>query len=91
MQQQLRVTIAGMVQGVGFRYATRRKADSLGLTGWVRNTAKGEVEAVFEGEQDVLDKILGWCRQGPALSRVDHVTSEWSEAGGDFERFEIAL
>ena len=90
MRQQLRVTITGMVQGVGFRYATRREAKSLGLTGWVRNTAKGEVEAVFEGEWDALDKILGWCNQGPVLSRVDGVTCAWSDAGGAFEGFEIA-
>lgn len=91
MQQQLHVAIAGLVQGVGFRYAVRRQATSLGLTGWVRNTPEGNVEAVFEGERRALDAMLGWCNQGPGLSRVDEVECIWSDARGDFGGFEIAL
>ena len=63
----------------------------MGLAGWVRNTADGGVEAVFEGEKPLLEEILEWCTQGPALSRVDTVESTWGAAEGGFEEFEIAF
>lgn len=91
MGQALHVHISGLVQGVGFRYATYRQAGSLGLTGWVRNTPDGRVEALFEAERGVLEKMLEWCWQGPTLSRVDKVDSAWSEATGSFEGFEIVF
>ena len=91
MQQQLHVMIAGRVQGVGFRYATQRKAGLLGLTGWVRNTREGSVEAVFQGERRALNEMLRWCNEGPVLSRIDEVECNWSDATDSFEAFEIAF
>ena len=91
MRERLHVFISGLVQGVGFRYAIYRKAGRIGLSGWVRNTPDGRVEAVFEGEKPVLEEILDWCTQGPALSRVDRVESTWAAAEGGSEEFEIAF
>ena len=91
MRGRLHVIISGLVQGVGFRYATYRKAGMMGLTGWVRNTPGGRVEAVFEGDKGVLDEMLVWCAQGPVLSRVDAVESTWTVAEENFDRFEIAF
>ena len=67
------VRISGRVQGVGFRDWTQRKANDLGLSGWVRNLASGEVEALFSGPSDGVDAMLGACRRGPQLARVDEV------------------
>lgn len=64
------VVISGRVQGVGFRYATQREAERLGLSGWVRNLYSGEVEAVFEGNEPALREMIEWCREGPAGSYV---------------------
>ena len=50
--------ISGRVQGVWFRANTKDKAEQLGLNGWVRNTTDGNVEAVFEGEQEQIKKML---------------------------------
>ncbi len=91
MCQALHVYISGLVQGVGFRYAVYRHAGSLGLRGWVRNTPDGRVEAQVEGEREVLERMLEWCRQGPVLSRVDKVDSAWTQATGSFEGFEITF
>lgn len=91
MRERLHVSISGLVQGVGFRYSIYRKAGKIGLCGWVRNTPDGRVEALFEGEKPVLEEILDWCTQGPALSRVDGVESTWAAAEGGFEEFEIAF
>lgn len=79
MTTQLHVRITGRVQGVGFRDATTRQARALGLTGWVRNSPTGDVEAVFEGPRDVLEKMLRWCENGPSLADVRDVDAQWDE------------
>ena len=67
------VRITGRVQGVGFRDWTERKATELGLSGWVRNLATREVEALFCGPAEAVDAMLAACRRGPQLARVDDV------------------
>ncbi len=68
-----RVIIRGRVQGVGFRFATQRKAHELGVDGWVCNRPDGSVEATFEGPAEQVAAMLAWARQGPPASRVDRV------------------
>ncbi|MDQ8730608.1 acylphosphatase [Bradyrhizobium sp. LHD-71] len=68
------VRISGRVQGVGYRDWTQRKAAALGLSGWVRNLASGEVEGLFSGSADAVEAMLAACRRGPQLARVDDVT-----------------
>ena len=79
MTTRLHVRITGRVQGVGFRYATVSQARALGLTGWVRNEYNGDVQAVFEGPRETLEKMLSWCGQGPALAIVHDVDAHWEE------------
>lgn len=69
----IRLRIVGRVQGVGFRDALRREATRLGVTGWVRNLAGGDVEAVAQGDSAALDALLAWARRGPAAARVERV------------------
>ncbi|WP_294178556.1 acylphosphatase [uncultured Schumannella sp.] len=65
--------VHGVVQGVGFRWATRAEAERLGLTGWVRNLPDGSVECELEGEPDTVARMLDWLRVGPFGARVDRV------------------
>jgi acylphosphatase len=67
------VLIKGTVQGVGFRYWTRRAATARGLEGWVRNRRDGSVEAVFAGPEQAVVEMIALCRRGPNAARVDHV------------------
>ena len=79
------VRVFGRVQGVGFRDWTQRRATELGLSGWVRNLAGGEVEALFSGPADVVDKMLAAIRRGPQLARVDDVkVADAEPASGPF-------
>jgi acylphosphatase len=71
--KRVRVIVSGRVQGVFFRATCAREARRLGLAGSVRNIAGGSVEAVFEGEDAAVDRMVAWCRSGPELSRVDSV------------------
>jgi acylphosphatase len=68
-----RVTVQGRVQGVGFRMSVARRAASLGVAGSVRNLRDGSVEAVFEGEPDLVESLVDYCRRGPLGAAVSGV------------------
>jgi acylphosphatase len=73
------VLIRGIVQGVGFRYWTRRTATARGLQGWVRNRGRDSVEAVFAGPEQAVAEMIALCRRGPASARVDAVDETAAE------------
>jgi len=81
-----RLVIRGRVQGVFFRESMRQEAARLGVTGWVRNTRDGTVEAVVQGNADAVEAITRLARRGPEDARVEGV--EASAAEGDFASFE---
>lgn len=85
----LRVRVRGRVQGVGFRFATYREAELLGLTGWVRNCADGSVEGLFQGPREQLDRMLEWCREGPRFARIESMEHEWVDDPHDHRGFLI--
>jgi acylphosphatase len=87
--KRLTAKITGLVQGVSYRYYTRREAVRFGLTGWVRNEADGSVRTVAEGSEDSLRALLRCMRQGPPSARVDQVVVDWSPASGEFSSFEV--
>lgn len=69
----VRVTVAGRVQGVGYRAWTKREADRYQLAGWVRNRKDGAVEAVFAGLEDKVKAMVAACHQGPRHAVVTAV------------------
>jgi acylphosphatase len=68
------LTIAGRVQGVGFRDWLATTARGLGLSGWVRNRSDGTVEALIAGDAHAVEICLRACQIGPRLAAVDQVT-----------------
>ncbi|MET0421794.1 MAG: acylphosphatase [Acidimicrobiia bacterium] len=68
-----RVFVRGRVQGVWFRESCREQAVALGLGGWVRNLSDARVEAVFEGPEAAVERLVAWCHEGPSSARVDGV------------------
>ncbi len=87
--KRVHVHISGRVQGVFFRAETQRAAVGFNATGWVRNVPDGRVEAVFEGEDENVDKMLAWCHIGPRAARVENVTVKEEPYTGDFQDFSI--
>lgn len=69
----LHVRVEGRVQGVWFRASTLKEAQRLGVDGWVRNTADGDVEIFMQGEDEAVARLLSWCYQGPPCARVLNV------------------
>ena len=85
----IKVTIQGRVQKVFFRAETKRAADRLNLTGYVKNLADGSVEAFFQGEKTKVLQMVEWCHKGPRASRVDKVLEEPALALTQCDTFEI--
>lgn len=61
----------------------------MGLVGWVKNLRDSRVEAVFEGEESHIQKIIDWCHTGPSHASVDKVETYWEEPTGEFQTFSI--
>jgi acylphosphatase len=68
-----RVVVHGQVQGVFFRDSCRRTAQEAGVAGWVRNLPDGTVEALFEGAEDSVERLVAWAHHGPPYAAVDRV------------------
>ena len=82
MSIRRRVKVYGEVQGVFFRDSTRREAERTNVTGWVQNCMDGSVEAVVEGEDYAVERMVGWLSEGPRRARIDHVVVEEEEPEG---------
>jgi acylphosphatase len=67
------LTITGRVQGVGYRYFVLKRANELGLNGFVRNLSDGSVYAEAEGNADEINQLAESCRKGPAFAQVHDV------------------
>jgi acylphosphatase len=86
---RLRARVEGVVQAVGFRYWTVRKAEELSLTGTVRNDDDGTVAVVVEGPQAMVLEFRRWLRSSDAPGRVDHVEESVQPATGEFSSFDV--
>lgn len=82
-----RLSIAGRVQGVGFRFFLQRTAQKHGLTGWVRNRRDGSVEAVVHGDDTAVAALIEWAQRGPRDAMVERL--DVSDADGSYPTFEI--
>ena len=82
------IRVNGIVQGVGFRYATQREALKLGIKGAVRNEDDGAVAIEAEGERAALNRFRDWCRQGPASAEVTTFSCDEAPVEG-YSSFEI--
>jgi acylphosphatase len=83
------VYVSGWVQGVFFRYETKSLADELGVKGWVHNLPDGRVEAIFEGEEALVSRMIKFCMKGPPGARVIGVSVKWEKYKGEFNSFTV--
>ncbi len=89
MRVRATVHFHGRVQGVYFRANCEEKARSLALEGYVRNLPGGAVEAVFEGEKELVEECIEWNRSSQPAAQVSSVDVGWGTATGEFRGFEI--
>lgn len=83
------IFIKGKVQGVYYRQKTMETAKASGITGWVRNLPDGRVEAVLEGDEPSVKKVVEWCHTGPPDARVEKVEEKIENYTGEFSDFTI--
>ncbi|MFO7986063.1 MAG: acylphosphatase [Desulfatiglandaceae bacterium] len=88
---RVHLIMEGCVQGVWFRESTRKKARSLGVLGWVRNRPDLTVEAVAEGPEDNVKKLVSWCHEGPPSAQVTRVMEQWEPWQGAFNDFDVTF
>ena len=89
LMRTVHVMIHGTVQGVWFRANTEKQALKRDLVGWVRNTVNGEVEAVFQGDDDVVEDMIKWCRRGSPLSKVEKVEKTEMKIDDSLQSFKV--
>ncbi len=89
MDGAIRLSVSGVVQGVGFRYFVKRSADALGLVGWVQNESDGTVSCEAEGDEGMLQEFVTLVRIGNSPSTVSGVKEQNLEWSGQYTSFEI--
>ena len=72
----IRLTIKGKVQGVFYRATAKDVADQLGIKGWVKNLPDDNVEIKATASEEILQKFMNWCNQGPPRAKVNDVIVE---------------
>ena len=87
--KRVRIYVSGAVQGVFYRANAQMEAQRLKVTGYVRNLLDGRVEAVIEGEDICVNKMIEWCEVGPKYARVDKVEVVNELYKGEFKDFFI--
>jgi acylphosphatase len=85
----IRVTVAGRVQGVGYRAFLMRAAARRQVCGWARNCADGSVEAVIGGAPDAIEALLRDMRAGPPHAQVTELRQHPADASALGEGFRI--
>lgn len=90
MDARVHIIVEGLVQGVGFRWFVHRRAEALGVRGWVRNLYDGNVEVEAEAERAMLEEFIKEVKVGPRSAQVTNLKIEWKKINaGEFSRFEI--
>lgn len=80
--------IAGKVQGVFFRARAREIAEIHNISGWIRNTDDGKVEACISGEDNAVEEFILWCNDGPEKANVENVLVNYTLLK-EFDKFEV--
>ncbi len=84
------IFVSGTVQGVYFRQNTKEVATRHNVTGWVRNLPDGRVEAILEGDESDVNKVIEWCHVGPPKAKVTDVNVKFDNYTGEFADFVIS-
>jgi len=87
--QRIRIIVIGKVQGVFFRQALKVMAKKNDIFGWVKNLTDGRVEAVLEGDEEKVSRLVEWSHGGPANARVEDVEIHNEKFSGEFSKFDV--
>jgi len=83
------IYVSGRVQGVYYRETSKKTAEKLGISGWIKNLKDDRVEGVFEGDKSKVEKMVSWSRKGSFWASVDSFDVIWEDYKSEFSNFEI--
>ena len=86
---RVHIFVSGKVQGVYYRQNTMEAAKAEKVTGWVRNLSDGRVEAILEGDEPSVSKVVEWCQKGPPNAQVEKVDATLEKYTDEFSDFTI--
>ena len=86
---RLHVYFSGAVQGVGFRFATKRIAEQYEVTGFVKNLPNRQVEVVAEGDREVVESFISDIYSSSLSDYIRNIKKEWQPATGEYSVFNI--
>ena len=90
MDASVHIVVEGLVQGVGYRWYAARRAEALGIRGFVRNLYDGTVEVQAAGDRSILEALIGDLKVGPRSAHVTNLKIEWGVPGNEPDsHFEI--
>jgi len=87
--QRVRLFVTGKVQGVFFRQALKVMAKKNDIFGWVKNLEDGRVEAVLEGNEEKVSRLVEWAHGGPANARVEDIEIRNEKFTSEFSKFDV--
>jgi len=86
---RIRIFVTGKVQGVFFRQALKVMAKKNNIFGWVKNLKDGRVEAILEGDEEKISRLVEWAHGGPANARVEAVEIRNEKFTDEFSKFDV--
>lgn len=89
METRAHIIVEGLVQGVGYRWYVGRKAEGLGLAGFVKNLYDGTVEVEAEGDRSLVEELIKDLKVGPRAAHVTNLRIEWMEPTHQEPHFQI--
>jgi len=89
LSKRIRIIVTGKVQGVFFRQALKVMAKKNDVFGWVKNLEDGRVEAVLEGDEEKVSRLVEWSHGGPANARVEDIEIHNEKFSGEFSKFDV--
>jgi len=89
MKTGANIIVKGLVQGVGYRYFCRKKADEFGIYGYVKNLYNGDVELEVEGEKNMIEDFIKELKIGPFNATVKQILVEEVPFKNKYDEFRI--
>ena len=89
MKRSACINLHGIVQGVGMRYQVFRKANSLGLFGYVKNMSDGSVKIEVEGDDTAILSLVDYIKNDVRWAKVKDIQIKWEDFKGKYRSFEV--
>lgn len=89
MKKTVHLNLTGQVQGVGLRYSVYNMAMRLNITGYAKNLYDGSVEIVAEGDEENINMLIDYIKNGLRWARVESIAQKWEDYQGLYRSFEI--